>query len=79
MARVFVFTPFFSTTFPDFHEMSDHLSRYGANIIAYDNSVMMYYMIGFDQENDTYRTWADMKDRDEPIKIGEVGKWWLFS
>ena len=79
MARVFVFTPYFSTTFPNFHEMSAHLVQYGANIIAYDNSVMMYYMLGFDEENETYRLWADTRDRDETIKIGEEGKWWLFS
>lgn len=79
MARVFVFTPYFSTTFPDFHEMSAHLCRYGAYIVAHDTSVMMYYMVGFDEENDTYRAWVDMKERDEPIKIGEHGKWWLFS
>ena len=79
MSRVFVFTPFFATTFPDFKDMSAHLVQYGANIIAYDNSVMMYYMLGFHEENDTYRIWASMKERDEPIKIGEDGKWWLFS
>ena len=79
MARFFVFSPLYTTTFPSVDEFNLHIAQYGATLVAFDVDEMIYFMVGFNEVNDTYRLWARMKDDDERIKIGVEGKWWLYS
>ena len=79
MSRVFVFSPLYSTTFPSVDEFKLNIAQFGANLVAYNDTDMFYFMVQFDEVNDTYREWCAFKDSDTRIKIGLQGKWWLYS
>ena len=76
--RVFVFCPQYSTAFPSVEEFSIYIEQFGAKLIGYNVTDMIYFMVDFERENETYCTWSAMKDQDTPIKIGN-GKWWMYS
>lgn len=77
--RVFVFCPAYSTAFPSVEEFTLFIEQFGAKLVGYNVTDMIYFMVGFDEENDTYRAWSELKDADTPIKIGEESKWWMYS
>ena len=77
--RSFVFSPFYSTTFPSVDEFVDYIKQFGAKLVAYNVTDIIYFMVQFDEENDTFRAWSDIKDSDARIRIGEEGRWWLYS
>lgn len=77
--RSFVFSPFYSTTFPSADEFQQHVAQYGATLVAYNVTDIIYFMVQFVEENDTFRAWSAMKDSDTRITIGEEGRWWLYS
>ena len=77
--RVFVFCPAYSTAFPSVEEFEEYLKQFGAKLLGYNVTDMIYFMVGFDEENDTYCYCSKLKDADVPIKIGEESKWWMYS
>ena len=77
--RVFVFCPAYSTAFPSVEEFTLFIEQFGAKLLGYNVTDMIYFMVGFDEENDTYCDWSKLKDADTPIKIGEESKWWMYS
>jgi len=77
--RVFVFCPAYSTAFPSVDEFKLYIEQFGAKLIGYNVTDMIYFMVDFERENETYSCWSAMKDDDTPIKIGEEGKRWMYS
>jgi hypothetical protein len=77
--RVFVFCPAYSTAYPSVDEFKLYIDQFGAKLIGYNVTDMIYFMVDFERENETYSSWSAMKDDDTPIKIGEEGKWWMYS
>ena len=77
--RVFVFCPAYSTAFPSVEEFTLFIEQFGAKLVGYNVTDMIYFMVQFDEVNDTYRTWSELKDADVPIKIGAEGNWWMYS
>jgi hypothetical protein len=76
--RVFVFCPAYSTAFPSVEEFTLFIEQFGAKLVGYNVTDMIYFMVEFEEENETYCAWSAMKDQDTPIKIGN-GKWWMYS
>jgi len=77
MARFFVFSALFSTNFPSIDDFKQQLPD-GAKLVGYNTTDLFYFMVGFDEPNDTYHTWVNSKDSDTRIQIGD-GNWILFS
>ena len=76
--RVFVFSPAYSTPFPAADQFSLFISQFGANLVGYNVTDMIYFMVGFDHENETYCAWSKLKDEDIPIKIADAN-WCMYS
>jgi hypothetical protein len=77
--RVFVFCPEYSTAFPSVEEFTLFIEQFGAKLIGYNVTDMIYFMVEFERENETYSAWSAMKDDDIPIKIGVDSAWWMYS
>jgi hypothetical protein len=77
--RVFVFCPAYSTAFPSVEEFTLFVEQFGAKLVGYNVTDMIYFMVQFADANDTYRIWSDLKDADTPIKIGVDSNWWMYS
>jgi hypothetical protein len=77
--RVFVFCPEYSTAFPSVEEFTLFIEQFGAKLIGYNVTDMIYFMVEFERENETYCAWSAMKDDDIPIKIGVESSWWMYS
>jgi hypothetical protein len=77
--RVFVFCPEYSTAFPSVEEFTLYIEQFGAKLVGYNVTDMIYFMVEFERENETYSIWSAMKDDDIPIKIGVDSAWWMYS
>lgn len=75
--RVFVFSPPYSAPFPSVDEFTLFIQQFGAKLVGYNVTDMIYFMVGFDEVNDTYTAWSKMKDDDTPIHIGL--SWSMYS
>ena len=78
MARVFVFSP--SAATPSIDEVASLLPD-GARIIAYNVAypeMPHYFMVAFDELNETYYCWCDWKEREIPIVL-EGETWRIYS
>jgi hypothetical protein len=78
---VFVFSSYFSKTFPSIDEFKTHLPK-DSTLVAYNvdwnDGMQPYFMVRFDKVNDTYSAWSDQKDNDIHIYI-ETAEWKLYS
>ena len=80
MARVFVFSSYFCKTIPTLEEFVQKLPP-DTKVIAYNlHAVDMkpYFMVAFDNTDDTYHKWCRDKENDIPIILAD-GVWHMQS
>ena len=81
MARVFVFSSYFCKCIPTLEEFVQTLPL-GTKVIAYnlnENDMKPYFMVAFDNTDDTYHQWCHDKENDIPIILALDGKWHMQS